>query len=133
VSAPTTTIAAVASIVVPINDHDLAIAFYVGRLGLQLRADFTVGPGFRWTEVAPPGAATTIALARPRGGMWGTVGGDTNISLACADIDGEHQRLRGLGVDVDETVLRIGDDVPPTFRFRDPDGNVLQIVEKPHM
>jgi predicted enzyme related to lactoylglutathione lyase len=132
VSAPTTTIAAVASVVVPINDHDLALAFYVERIGLQLRADFSVAAGFRWIEVAPPGAVTTIALAGPRGGMWGTVGGDTNVSLACTDIDREHQRLRDLGVDVDATVLRLGDNVPPIFRFRDLDGNVLQIIEKPH-
>jgi hypothetical protein len=61
--------------------------------------------------------------------MWGTVGGDTNISLACAGVLGDHARLLDLGVDVDAEVLSVGPDVPPMFRFRDPDGNVLQVVE----
>ncbi|MFG1921761.1 VOC family protein [Cryptosporangium sp. NPDC048952] len=123
------TIESVASVVVPITDHDRSIAFYVGTLGFRLRADFSPGPAFRWVEVAPTDAATTIALAVPRGGMWGTAGGETNINLACTDVVGEHVRLRNLGVDVDAEILRVGAEVPPMFRFRDPDRNVLQVVQ----
>lgn len=120
---------AVASVTVPVTDQEAALAFYVGTLGFELRADFSPQAGFRWVEVAPAGAATTLALATPRGGMWGSVGGDTNISLACVDVAGEHARLRDLGVDVDSEVLNLGGGVPPMFRFRDPDGNVLQVVQ----
>jgi hypothetical protein len=34
-------------------------------------------------------------------------------------------------VDVDDEVMRMGDPVPPMFWFRDPDANVLMIVETP--
>ena len=56
-------VAAVANVGIPVTDHDRAIGFYVERLGFEVRRDATFGAGMRWVEVAPPGAATTIALA----------------------------------------------------------------------
>jgi predicted enzyme related to lactoylglutathione lyase len=119
----------IANIVVPITDHERSIPFYRDLLRFDLRADYTPGPGMRWVELAPPGSSTTIALAIPRGGMWGTVGGDTNISLGCTGIIEEHARLREARVDVDDQVLDLGQYVPRMFRLRDPDGNILQVVE----
>jgi catechol 2,3-dioxygenase-like lactoylglutathione lyase family enzyme len=119
----------IANIVVPVTDHERAIAFYRDALGFEVRADFTPGPGMRWVELGPIGSATTIALAIPRGGMWGEVGGDTNISLGSSQIVDDHARLRDAGVDVDDEVLVLGPFVPKMFRLRDPDGNILQIVE----
>jgi predicted enzyme related to lactoylglutathione lyase len=94
---------------------------------MTVAVDNGSGPGFRWVELAASESSSNIALAIPRGGMWRSVGGDTNISLTCADIDVEHDRLRDLGVDVDQDVLRIP-GLPPMFRFRDPFGNILQIL-----
>ena len=122
-------IESIASVVVPVTDHERALGFYRDILGFEVRADFTPAPGMRWVEVCPVGSSTVIALAVPRGGMWGSVGGDTNISLGCSDILEEHARLRDAGVDVDERVLVLGEHVPRMFRLRDPDGNVLQVVE----
>jgi catechol 2,3-dioxygenase-like lactoylglutathione lyase family enzyme len=119
----------IANIVVPVADQERAITFYRDILGFELRADFAMGPGVRWVELSPPGAATTIALAAPRGDMWSSVGGETNISLGCSQIVEEHLRLRALAVDVDEQILDLGETVPKMFRLRDPDGNVLQLVE----
>jgi len=117
------------SIVIPIPDHDRSISFYTDILGFEVRADFTPGLGMRWVEITLPGASTTVALATPRGGMWCSPGGDTNISLGCTGITEEHARLRGAGIDVDDQVLVLGEHVPRMFRFRDPDGNILQVVE----
>lgn len=121
-------IRSIANIVIPVADQDLALAFYRDKLGLGLRANFALGPDVRWIEVAPSGSDTTIALAAPRGGMWRRVGGDTNINLACADVNATHARLRAVGVDVDEHVLEIPGGVPPMFRLRDPFDNILQVV-----
>ena len=50
-------------------DQDKALEFYVGTLGLELRADLKFGDGkMRWIEVAPAGAATSIALTPPMEG-----------------------------------------------------------------
>jgi catechol 2,3-dioxygenase-like lactoylglutathione lyase family enzyme len=125
----TVTIRSIASIVIPVTDQDVALAFYRDKLGLGLRANFALGPDVRWIEVAPSGSGTTIALAAPRGGMWRNVGGDTNINLACDDVTATHRRLRELGVDADEHVLELPGGVPPMFRLRDPFANILQVVQ----
>jgi predicted enzyme related to lactoylglutathione lyase len=112
---------------VPTSDHDRAIAFYA-LLGCEVRMDAQFAPGMRWVEVAPPGAATTIALAPlPEGGSAGV---DTGIRLNSRDADADHAALKGLGVDVDPEVMR-WPNVPPMFSFRDPDGNILYLVERP--
>jgi predicted enzyme related to lactoylglutathione lyase len=117
-------ITGVGTVAVPVTDHDRAIDFYVGTLGFEKRLDAAFGAGQRWVEVAPPGAATTIALAPP-----GSVrpGVDTGIRLSTADADADHAGLRERGVDADPEVMR-WPGVPPMFSFRDPDGNTLYVV-----
>jgi catechol 2,3-dioxygenase-like lactoylglutathione lyase family enzyme len=111
----------IGTVIVPVSDQDRALEFYVGTLGFEVRIDGSFGDGGRWLEVAPPGAATSLALV-PADGI--------EVSLATADADGDHAVLRGAGVDADETVLRMGEGVPPMFTFRDPDGNRFRMVER---
>lgn len=117
-------ISQIATVSVPVADPDRAIDFYVGTLGLEKRRDMPFGQGARWIEVAPSGAATTIALAPP--GPKG-VGMDTGIRLVTGDCQADHDDLRDRGVAVDEILRWPG--VPPMFSLRDPDGNTLYIVE----
>jgi catechol 2,3-dioxygenase-like lactoylglutathione lyase family enzyme len=122
-----TKITQVGTVMVPVKDQDQAIAFYTEKLGLELRADIPFGGGERWVEVAPAGAATTIALVSPREGE--ATGIETRIALSTSDIDADHADLLARGVDVDAEVMRMGDPVPPMFWFRDPEGNSLMIVQ----
>ena len=46
---------------IPVTDQDAALAFYEA-LGFETRLDVPMGEGARWIEVAPPGAAVTLAL-----------------------------------------------------------------------
>jgi lactoylglutathione lyase len=119
-----TAIHAIGTVAVPVADPERAIAFYVGTLGLEKRRDAVFGQGMRWIEVAPVGAATTIALAPP--GDLAT-GVDTGIRLTAADCAAVHEALRSRGAAVDEILRWPG--VPPMFSLRDPDGNTLYIVE----
>lgn len=121
-------ISQVATVIVPVSDQDQAIAFYTGKLGFEKLTDVPMGEAERWVEVAPPGAGTTISLARPREGE--SPGIETRVAFATADIDADHAALQGHGVDVDEAVMRMGDPVPPMFFFRDQDGNRLLIVQR---
>jgi catechol 2,3-dioxygenase-like lactoylglutathione lyase family enzyme len=121
-----THISQVGLVMVPVSDQDRALEFYTEKLGFQTRSDTPFGRGDRWVEVAPPGAATSIALVTPREGE--ATGIDTRIALSTADIDADHSALRARGVDVDEEVMRMGDPVPPMFFLRDQDGNRLLIV-----
>jgi catechol 2,3-dioxygenase-like lactoylglutathione lyase family enzyme len=121
----TTQITQVGTVIVPVADQDRATAFYVDTLGFEIRLDVPFGEG-RWIEVAPPGAATTIALVPPaEGEPAGTI-----VSLTTRDADADHSALRERGVEADEAVMRLGDAVPPMFTFRDPDGNRFRMVER---
>jgi catechol 2,3-dioxygenase-like lactoylglutathione lyase family enzyme len=123
-----TQITQVGTVIVPVSDQDRAIEFYVDKLGFDKRTDVPFGDGERWVEVAPPGAATTIAIVPPREGD--PTGIETRVALASDDIDADHADLRSRGVDADEAVSRMGDPVPPMFFFRDPDGNRFFIIQR---
>jgi catechol 2,3-dioxygenase-like lactoylglutathione lyase family enzyme len=123
-----TRISQMATVMVPVTDQDRAIAFYTEKLGFEKRADVPMGEAMRWVEVAPPGATTTVAIVPPREGE--SAGIETRIAFETDDIDADHASLKAQGVDVDETVSRMGGPVPPRFFFRDPDNNKLLIVER---
>lgn len=122
-----------ATVTIPVGDQDRALAFYVERLGLERRADFTYADGARWVEVAPRGAATQLTLVRGQAGV------ETGVVLASADLEGDHAELRAGGVDVGE-ILGAGDPIvrwagvvlagiPSMFLLRDADGNSLLVVQ----
>src|SRR5438477_12274846 len=92
----------VGTVMVPVSDQDQAIEFYVEKLGFEKRSDVPFGQGDRWVEVAPPGAATTIALVPPREGE--PTGIETRVGFASDDVDADHAQLRARGVDVDAEV-----------------------------
>jgi predicted enzyme related to lactoylglutathione lyase len=124
----TARVSKVANVVIPVADVDRAIEFYTGPLGLEKRTDIPFGEQYRWVEVAPAGAETVIAIAPP--GPDGETGGrQTGISLQTADIDEMHAHLKQAGVNVDAEISRFGDPIPPMFWLRDPEANVLLVVE----
>ena len=128
VSKTATRISKLGTVVVPVSDQDRAVEFYVETLGFEKRTDVPFGNGYRWVEVGPAGADTTIAIVPPPpGNPTGNV--QTGICLNTDDVDAVHADLKARGVDVDAEVSRMGDPVPPMFWFRDPDGNTLLIVE----
>jgi len=121
-------VAQVGRVCVTVADTDRAIEFYVDKLGFEKVVDVPMGEGMRWVEVAVAGTPTTIALAPPPQGTEAG-GSQTGICLDTSDVDADHAALKDAGVDVDETVSRFGDPVPPMFWLRDPDGNSLMIVQ----
>jgi len=141
-TATSTRINQVGAVFVPVTDQERALAFYVDMLGFEKRADFVYGGGIRWIEVAPRGAANTIALVPP--GEGASPRGDAaHCAFATDDIEGDHAALRAGGVDVDAEIARTGksrpglvgldatvpDPVPAQFFFRDSEGNRFLIVQ----
>ena len=121
-----THITEVRTVAVPVTDQDRALDFYVEKLGFEKRVDATFSGDRRWIEVAPRGSSTTIALAPLP--QEGTTGVDTGIRLATRDAEADHVDLLARGVDADPEVLHF-EGVPPMFSLRDPDGNLLYVVE----
>jgi catechol 2,3-dioxygenase-like lactoylglutathione lyase family enzyme len=116
----------VGTVIIPVSDQDRALEFYVGTLGFEKRMDAQFGPGGRWIEVAPPGAATTIALVPQAADGQGSI----EVSLATEAAESDHAALLASGVDADAQLIRMGENVPPMFTFRDPDGNRFRMVER---
>jgi lactoylglutathione lyase len=110
---------------IPVIDQARALAFYIDKLGFEKRLDVPMGDGARWIEVAPPAAATTIALIRAHDGV--AAGVETGIRLTTRDADANHAGLLADGVDAGDVLRWPG--VPPMFAFRDQDGNGLEIIE----
>jgi catechol 2,3-dioxygenase-like lactoylglutathione lyase family enzyme len=120
-------------------DQDEALDFYVGKLGLEVSADFDLG-FMRWLTVRAPGddgreillelpgapahdPATTEQIRElvSKGAMGFTAG------LVVEDVRAEHARLSALGVEFTDE---------PTDRFygtdcglRDPFGNNLRLLQ----
>ncbi|WBC16824.1 VOC family protein [Micromonospora sp. WMMA1998] len=111
---------------VPVSDQDRARDFYVDVLGLDLVRDNPMGPGGRWVQVAPKGAATTLTLvtwfdSMPAGSLRGLV-------LESDDLDADVARLRERGVVFAEDEIQVA----PWGRyatFADPDGNGIALQE----
>jgi catechol 2,3-dioxygenase-like lactoylglutathione lyase family enzyme len=121
-----TPITEVRTVGVPVTDQDRALDFYVETLGLEMRLDNPVEQlGARWIEVAPRGAATTIALVPTHEGV--PTGVETGIRFVTLDAAAVHGELQACGVDVGELLRWPG--VPPMFKVRDQDGNGFEIVE----
>jgi predicted enzyme related to lactoylglutathione lyase len=117
----------IANVIIPTADQDRALAFYTDVVGFEKRTELSFGGGLRWIEVAPADSPTSIAICPPGPGL--TPGGkETGISLHTDDVNGFHSRLKAAGVDVDDEV---GDfeGAPPTFWFRDPEGNSLMVTQ----
>ncbi len=108
---------------VPVCDQDRARDFYVNTLGLDLVADTPMGPDQRWVQVAPKASATSITLATGFPSM--PAGSLTGLVLQTADVDGDADRLRAAGLEVD------GPRDAPWGRhvlISDPDGNGLVLA-----
>ncbi|MCD2189764.1 VOC family protein [Actinomycetospora soli] len=130
-SAPptSTTVTNIGVVMFTVADQDAAIAFYRDTLGWELRGDTSFGEHgeHRWVEVAPPGSRTRLALNPP---MFDEPGG-SSIGVETTDVLGEHRRLSALGgVDLDAAPEETP-GAPLMFMLRDPDGNVVVVVDAP--
>lgn len=125
-STMTRSITTVRTVGVPVRDQDRALEFYTGVLGLQRAMDVDLGGGRRWIEVAPQSGGTTIALVNASASAPVPV--ETGIRLCTPDAEALHAHLLEHGFSADEVLRWPG--VPPMFKFRDQDGNGLEIVEQ---
>jgi catechol 2,3-dioxygenase-like lactoylglutathione lyase family enzyme len=124
-----TTLSNIGVVMFTVADQDAALAFYTEKLGFEVRGDVRFGEQgeMRWLEVAPPGSTARLALNPPMGGQPG--GG--SIGVETPDVLGEHARLSAIGdIDLDAQPFRTP-GAPLMFMLRDPDGNVVVVVEEP--
>jgi catechol 2,3-dioxygenase-like lactoylglutathione lyase family enzyme len=119
-------------------DHDAAVDFYVGKLGLEVGTDADLGP-FRWLTVQVPGRPETqLVLATP------DMGHDEETAAAIRDLVAKGG-AGGVIFNVDDCRKTYADPVAkgveftqePTEHFygtdmgvRDPFGNPIRILQQ---
>ena len=114
----------IATTTVFVSDQDKAMDFYVNKLGFAVVNDVSQG-GYRWLEVAPPEAQTSVVLSLPMEGQ--EAGKSVGLHLNTDDIKGLHQQWTAKGVEFSEA---------PTEYFygwqaqlTDLDGNRIVLVQ----
>jgi catechol 2,3-dioxygenase-like lactoylglutathione lyase family enzyme len=115
-----------------VRDYDEAIAFYVGALGFELRADSPQGEGKRWVVVVPPGGETGLLLARADGPeqearVGDQTGGRVGLFLNTDDFARDHERMSAAGVDFVESPRH--EPFGTVAVFRDLYGNRWDLIE----
>jgi predicted enzyme related to lactoylglutathione lyase len=110
---------------IPVADQNRAKAFYSAKLGFNVSMDAVdaMGSGKSWITLEPSGGGPAVTLVNwfesmPAGSLRGLV-------IATADLNAEHERLKSLGVDIDDVK-----DAPwgryATLRDSEGNGLVLQ-------
>ena len=121
---PSPTFTGISTVAIPVADQDRSQALFES-LGFTTRFDADLGGGFRWIELVPPGAATSIALVAT--GPELPIGIDTGIRLVAPDARAAHAEVLALGLEAGE--LLDWDTAPLMFSFTDLDGNRLYVTE----
>lgn len=120
----TTAFTGISTVAIPVTDQDRTKAL-LENLGFETRFDADLGDGFRWIELAPPGAVTSVALVASGDEL--PTGIDTGIRLVTPDARAAHAQLLALGLPVGE--LLDWPTAPLMFSFCDLDGNRLYVAE----
>ncbi len=87
-----------------VRDYDEALAFYVGKLGFELKEDTPLSSEKRWVVVAPPGSVESGILlakaANPRQieAIGNQSGGRVFLFLVTDDFNRDHKRFLQQGV-----------------------------------
>ena len=114
-----------------VRDQDEALDFYVNKLGFEKLSDEPYGEGSRWVVVAPPGAATGLALSTPRDMGRSEEAHEVykGVSLLTPDIDVAYERLCERGVVFTQPPQMMPWGAKATW-FTDPDGNEFFLTEQ---
>jgi len=120
------------SITVAVADQDKALDFYVNTLGWEKAMDSPMVPNMRWVTVAPPGAATQLALGHESwfsGEHAAARPGRVGISVIAPDIDATYATLVARGVKFKGPVEPMPWGAKATW-FYDLDGNEFFLVNE---
>lgn len=87
-----------------VREYDEALAFFVGKLGFEVREDTPMTETKRWVLVAPPGGAGAALLlaraanAEQRSLVGKQMGGRVGFFLQTDDFWRDYERMRSQGV-----------------------------------
>lgn len=117
-----------------VSDYDEALAFYVGKLGFELREDTPLSRDKRWVVVAPPGSTESgillakAANARQAQAVGNQSGGRVFLFLVTDDFHRDHERSLRQGVKFVEAPRR--EPYGTGAVFEDLYGNRWDLIER---
>ena len=117
-----------------VRDYDEAIAFFVGKLGFELRENTRLDETKRWVIVAPPGSTeSSILLAKAANpgqaqAIGNQSGGRVFLFLATDDFYRDYQAFRERGVTFLEEPRR--EPYGTVAVFEDLYGNRWDLIER---
>ena len=131
-------------IMVPVNDIDRAVRFYVDQVGFTLDVDYAPNDAFRVVQLTPPGSSCSIQIGK--GLTDAPAGSLRNAYLVVTDLEAVRNGLLQRGVKVGDIRHKTPIDawdgafapgLDPTHRnyasfadFSDPDGNSWVLQER---
>jgi catechol 2,3-dioxygenase-like lactoylglutathione lyase family enzyme len=125
-----------------VHDQDEALAFYTGKLGMEVRSDVTLPElgDFRWLTVGPPGQEdfSIVLMAIPGAPVMDeqtrnevrnlmSKGFAGTVFLTTDDVRGDYEELKGRGVEFTDTPEERPYGIDSGFR--DPSGNALRLTQ----
>jgi len=121
----------VGQIMLYVNNQDEAVTFWTEKLGFRVIAEEDNGQGFRWIEVAPDGAATSIVLHNKE--FVAKMEPDMNLGTPSLmffthDLNQLHTDLTNKNVNVGEIVSLPNNS--RVFNFSDDEDNYFAVTEK---
>ncbi|MGL5811662.1 MAG: VOC family protein [Nocardioides sp.] len=125
-----------------VHDQDAALAFYVDKLGMEVRADVSLPEmgGFRWLTVSPPGqpdfSIVLMAIPGPPmideatsaqiGDLMGK-GYAGTVFFQTPDCQASYEALAERGVEFVDKPTRMPYGIDASFR--DPSGNNFRLTQ----
>lgn len=113
----------------PAFDQDRAARFYTAHFGCRVAADVAMGVGgWRWIELALPGAETTLHLVRRGDDQPAT---QPTLVLVDDDVEATIAALEAAGVEIVATPQPAPYDATKTVaEFRDSEGNRMVLSSR---
>ena len=108
-----------------VNDQDVSYDFYTNKLGFEVKSDITTPDGYRWLEVRPVGAETTLGISKTNGDEASKPGGFIGIILDTDDIVATYEELKAKGVEFIDAPSQQPWGWWATLK--DPDGNIFGV------
>ena len=125
--------ARISAVALVVPDYDVALAFYVGKLGFRLVEDLDQGRK-RWVTVEPTGGGVRLLLARAEGetqraAIGNQAGGRVFLFLQTEDFARDHATMLAAGVEFEEVPRH--EAYGSVAVWRDPFGNRWDLIGPP--
>src|SRR6202789_2449985 len=112
---------------VPVKDQDVALKFWIEKMGLKVATDQPFDGKQRWIELMIPGAETGLVLFTPEG-HESRVGDFQPLSFWCDDVFATAKTMKSKGVEFEKEPKK--ESWGTSAIFKDVDGNKFVLSSK---